>query len=151
MKNVVLAVIACVALSGIVVFGPGSAEAFVYVCGPLSLPLGGGANSSSATIYNASLVTANVAAKFLHKNGTNLSGTTPQGQSGTYPGQKGRTTVAIAAGNSLVLSCLSPTTNADNIRPGSAVTLRVVSDQPIAVNWASTGSSSPTPCNFVHP
>src|SRR5215510_13992059 len=105
MNRFVLALLAVVTISGVVMQGPGDAEAFVYACGPIAFPNNNGGPFSMLTVYNASLV-ANVTVKFLNKFGTNLVGSTIEGQAVHYPGDIGSNTSPVAPGNTRILQWL---------------------------------------------
>src|SRR5262245_5823890 len=141
MKGSVLALVALSVLTGIAVWGPGSAEAVVYACSPVaSIGLSGNGTSAQLTIYNPNPVTANVAAKWLRKNGTNLAGVTIPGFGpSVYPGQTGANTVTVAPGETLLVTYVYGDTN-PTLTGDVAVTIRVVSDQPLNVGW-NYGSS----------
>jgi hypothetical protein len=129
---------------------------YVWSCGPVNY---GNAERSDATlhVHNPGSSTANVAVHFLNKDGSNLAGVnvpaaspTPDPQP-TYPGQTGSATVAVAASHTLVVPFKSPfgvAANGGNV----AATIRVVSDQPVAVGGHIFFSGlSVLPCSFAHP
>jgi hypothetical protein len=98
-------------------------------------------------------VAANVALHILDKDGTNLAGVTIPGSSPaeTYPGETGSATVSVPSASTRNVTWVMPQTVPDAIT-SVAFTVRVVSDQPIAVgsNFQFSGFI-PLPCSFVHP
>jgi hypothetical protein len=122
---------------------------FVWVCTPANYDLGGSGNNSEIDIFNGSSTTANVAAHFLAKDGTNLSGAVIPGSSPpvNYPGQTGSTTVTVASQNTMILPYLTGagTRATDNTL---LATVTVTSDQPIVVGYnIPFGALQATPCN----
>jgi hypothetical protein len=85
-------------------------------------------------VFNGSSSTANVSVNFLDVNGTNLAGVTIPGSSPAtpYPGQTGSTTVSLAAGATQITTW-PLTTDSPDLVPNVSATIRVTSDQPIAV------------------
>jgi hypothetical protein len=135
--------------------GPQGASAggppFVWVCTPANYDLAGSGNNSEIDIFNGSATTANVAAHFLAKDGTNLSGSPIPGSNPlvNYPGQTGSNTVALAPQNTLILPYLtgSGTRATDNTL---LATVSVVSDQPIVVGYnIPFGALQATPCSLL--
>jgi hypothetical protein len=130
----------------------GGGAPYVWVCTP------GNYNSGSPTngavfVFNGSASTANVAVHFLNKNGVNLAGAAVPVGSGappaTYPGQSGSATVPVAASNTLITNW---TTAAGLPASGGNIpaTIRVVSDQPIAVGSNIEFSGfHPVPCSLL--
>lgn len=124
---------------------------FVWVCTPANYDFG---NNTQAEIdvFNGSDTTANLAAHFLAKNGTNLAGQPIPGTNPvvTYPGQTGNATVALASLNTLII----PYQSGAGIRAQSNALLasvRVTSDQPIAVGSnLFNGPPQAVPCMFMH-
>src|SRR5207302_3942168 len=100
---------------------------------------------------NGSSSTANVAAHFLAKDGTNLAGAVIPGTNpvATYPGQTGSTTVALAPQNTLII----PYQTGAGVRAtdnGLLATVSVVSDQPIVVGFQiAFGALQATPCSLL--
>lgn len=132
---------------------------FVWVCTPINYK---NAGSTLATVYvfNGSASTANVAMHWLNANGTNLAGVVvpgavppnPGDPAPVYPGQTGATTVPLAPANTLIqewytAQFLDPSSGGD-----VAISLRVTSDQPIAVgtNIVFSGFHA-VPCSALHP
>lgn len=113
---------------------------YVVVCTPVNRD-NAITNLANLYVFNSSASTvANVAINYLNKNGVNLAGTTIPISSGVippgdptpvWPGQTGATTVPIAAGNTLIQSWYTPQGLATD--SNVAITIRVTSDQPIAV------------------
>lgn len=134
-RKLVTVLVAIVAVTGAMMYVPAAAEAAsVWACTPASQPSSGGGQPATLHIYNGSVVTANVATKLLTKTGTNLAGVQIPGQPGgtLYPGQTGPTTVAVPAGNTLLVQWNLPST--DGTLSGNVPSVvRVVSDQPIVV------------------
>ncbi|MCA1643562.1 MAG: hypothetical protein LC785_16810 [Acidobacteria bacterium] len=132
---------------------PGSSSGgapYVWVCTPANY-FSGGNTQADIFIFNGSAATANVAVHLLNKDGTNLSGVTVPGSSpaATYPGQTGATTVAVASANTLIVNYL---TAQGNPAAGGNVlaTVRVVSDQPVAVGSNIQFSGfHPVPCSLL--
>jgi hypothetical protein len=135
--------------------GPAGASAggppFVWVCTPANYDIGNNGNNNDIDIFNGSSTTANVAAHFLAKDGTNLAGSTVPGSNPpvTYPGQTGNTTVAIPSQNTLIIPYQTGAGNraTDN---GLLATVTVVSDQPIVVGFQiAFGAFQSTPCSLL--
>jgi hypothetical protein len=133
---------------------PGSSSGgppFVWVCTPANYDLGGSGNNSEIDIFNASSSTANIAAHFLAKDGTNISGGVIPGSSPpvNYPGQTGSATVTLAPQNTMILPYLtgSGTRATDNTL---LATVMVTSDQPIVVGYnIPFGALQATPCSLA--
>jgi hypothetical protein len=123
---------------------------YEWVCTPANVDIGNH-SSGEIDIFNASGdTTANVAAHFLAKNGTNLAGANVPGSNpaATYPGQTGSTTVALGPRNTLII----PYSIGAGIRAndnGLLTSVFVTSDQPIAVGYQLTGLPNATPCSHV--
>lgn len=123
---------------------------FVWVCTPANYDLASGGNNSEIDIFNGSSTTANVAAHFLAKDGTNLAGSVIPGNSpAVYPGQTGSTTVTLAPQNTMILPYLTGAgTRATN--NSLLATVSVVSDQPIVVGYnIPFGGLQATPCSLL--
>jgi len=134
--------------------GPAGSSAggppFVWVCTPANYDLAGGGNASEIDIFNGSSTTANVAAHFLAKDGTNLAGSVIPGSSpAVYPGQTGSTTVALAPQNTLIVPYITGAgtrATSNNL----LATVSVVSDQPIVVGYnIPFGALQATPCSLL--
>jgi hypothetical protein len=124
---------------------------FVWVCTPANYDLASSGNNSEIDIFNGSSTTANVAAHFLSKDGTNLAGSVVPGSNPpvTYPGQTGSSTVTLAPQNTLIIPYLTGagTRASDNTL---LATVSVVSDQPIVVGYnIPFGALQATPCNLL--
>jgi hypothetical protein len=89
----------------------------------------------------------------LDQNGVNLAGATIPGSTPAqvYPGETGSATVAVAPSATRNLKWVQPETSPEG-GPNVSFTIRVVSDQPIAVG-SDLGFSGfiPLPCSFLHP
>lgn len=134
--------------------GPAGASAggapFVWVCTPANFN-SGGTTAADISIFNGSAASASVSVHFLNNAGTNLSGHPVPGTNPavTYPGQTGAATVAVAASNTLIVSYQ---TAAGTPADGGDVlaTVRVISDQPIAVGSNVQFSGfHPMPCSLL--
>jgi len=114
--------------------GTGGGPPYVWICTPANYPLTASTTRADLYIFNGGPATANVAVNILDKNGTNLAGATIPGSSpaATYPGQTGNTTVPVAAAHTLLVNWLTPQTSPEG-GANVSTTIRVVSDQPIAV------------------
>jgi hypothetical protein len=130
--------------------GPAGGDAggppFQWVCTPANVDIGNN-NSGEIDIFNGSDTTANVAAHFLAKDGTNLAGANVPGSNPvvTYPGQTGTNTVAVAPHNTLII----PYTIGAGFRAtdnGLLASVAVTSDQSIGVGFQLTGLPNATPC-----
>lgn len=134
--------------------GPAGASAggppFVWVCTPANYDIGNNSNAE-IDIFNGSDTTANVAAHFLSKNGTNLAGANIPGTNPvvTYPGQTGSNTVALGARNTLII----PYQTGAGIRAndnGLMASVSVTSDQPIVVgSQMANGPPNAIPCSLL--
>jgi len=133
--------------------GPSSGgPPFTWVCTPANYDLGGSGNNSDINIFNGSATTANVAAHFLSKDGTNLSGLQiPGAPPGTnYPGQTGSTTVTLAPLNTMILFYLTGSGTRDANPSTLLATVIVTSDQPIVVGYnIPFGALQATPCSLL--
>ena len=143
MKGILLGLVVLAVIAGAGAWS--SATAAVYACIPAT---GQGTPAAAAVhIYNAQIATANVTAKLLSANGTNLNA-----------GLGVTTTFTIAAGNTRIIRWTPPTctglcwdpaqgTNASTI----PVIMRIVSDQLIApsITWDFNGDHA-IPCNLVN-
>src|SRR5215831_16616244 len=133
--------------------GPAGSSAggppFVWACTPANLDQAEFGNELD--IFNGSTMTANVAAHFLGRDGTNLAGSQVPGEPpGTkYPGQTGSTTVTLASQNTLIIPYdLGSGTRTGN--SGLLATIVVVSDQPIVVGYnIPFGALQATPCSLL--
>ena len=130
--------------------GTGGGPPYVWVCTPANY-FSGSNTHGDVLVFNGSATSANVAVHFLNKDGTNLSGVTVPGSSPavTYPGQTGATTVPLSSANTLIVSYQTAQGN-----PASGgnmlATVRVVSDQPIAVGSNIQFSGfHPVPCTLL--
>jgi len=133
----------------------GGGPPYVWVCTPASWPNMGSNSRADLYVFNGSSATANVAVHILNKDGVNLFGQTIPGTSPavTYPGQTGAATVPVAASNTLIVTWQTPQSYT-NPPPGIdqtkvQQTVRVVSDQPIAVGTNLQGFFHPVPCSLL--
>jgi hypothetical protein len=133
--------------------GPAGADAggppFQWVCTPANVDIGNN-TSAEIDIFNGSDTTANVAAHFLAKDGTNLAGANVPGSNpvAIYPGQTGTNTVTVAPRNTLII----PYTIGAGFRAtdnGLLTSVFVTSDQPIGVGFQLTGLPNATPCTLL--
>jgi hypothetical protein len=137
--------------------GPSSGGApFTWVCTPAHYPNAASNTPADLYVFNGGSSTANVSVNILNKDGANLAGETIPGTApaATYPGQTGAATVPIAPSATMIVSWQTP----QNFASGSptpdptkvSTTVRVVSDQPIAVgsNFQFSGFI-PLPCSLL--
>jgi hypothetical protein len=111
-------------------------------------------------VFNGGTSTANIAMNWLNNSGVNLAGVVvpgavppnPGDPAPVYPGQTGATTVAVPPSGTFsqewyTAQFLDPATASD-----VAISVRVVSDQPIAVgsNIIFSGFHA-LPCSALHP
>lgn len=132
---------------------------YTWVCTPANYKSAG---STLGTIYvfNGSTSTANIAMNWLNSAGVNLAGVVvpgavapnPGDPAPVYPGQTGATTVTVPPSGTLsqewyTAQFLDPAASAD-----VAISVRVTSDQPIAVgsNIIFSGFHA-VPCSALHP
>lgn len=136
--------------------GPSAGGApYVWICTPAHYPNLGSNSRADLYVFNGSSATANVAVNILNKDGVNLFGETIPGATTpptTYPGQTGAATVPVASENTLIVSWQTPQTfTSPSIDPTKiSTTIRIVSDQPIAVSsdfWLSL--PVPVPCSLL--
>ena len=135
----------------------GGGPPYVYVCTPINYH-NAGTTREHLFVFNGSGATANVAAHFLNKNGTNLAGapiavsmgTIPPGDpTPVYPGQTGATTVPIAPANTLLMSWYTAQGDLD-VDTNIAITLRVTADQPVVVATNTVWSGfNVVPCTLL--
>jgi hypothetical protein len=123
---------------------------FVWVCIPANYDIANNINAE-IDIFNGSGATANVAAHFLGKDGTNLAGSNIPGTNpvATYPGQTGNNTVTLASLNTLIIPYQigAGFRSTDNTL---LATVTVTSDQPIAVGYQIPfGPPQATPCSLL--
>ena len=121
---------------------PGSSAGgppFTWICTPAHYPLSGSNTPANLYVFNGGAATANVSVNILNKDGVNLAGETIPGTApaASYPGQTGGATVPIAPSATMILAWQTPQSF---VTPDPApdpakisTTVRVVSDQPIAV------------------
>lgn len=92
---------------------------------------------------------ANVSVNFLDVNGNNLAGVTIPGSAQTYPGQSGSSTVPVSPAQTLIDTWVVPTDSPD-LAPNVSTTIRVTSDQPVAVSTDLQFSGFiPIPCSLL--
>jgi len=137
--------------------GPSSGgPPFTWVCTPAHYPLSGSNTAADLYVFNGGSATANVSVNILNKDGGNLAGETIPGTNpaASYPGQTGAATVPIAPSATMIVSWQTPqsfTQPAPTPDPAKiSTTVRVVSDQPIAVgsNFQFSGFI-PLPCSLL--
>jgi hypothetical protein len=123
---------------------------YVWVCTPANY-FSGSNTAADIFVFNGSAATANVAVHLLNKDGNNLSGVTVPGSSPAtaYPGQTGASTVAVASANTLIVNY--QTAQGNPASGGNVLaTVRVVSDQPVAVGSNIQFSGfHPVPCSLL--
>lgn len=129
---------------------------FTWVCTPAHYPNSGSNTQADLYIFNGSASTANVSVNILNKDGVNLAGETVPGTNPAtvYPGQTGGATVPIAPSATMILTWNMPQAfAAPSPAPDPAkisTTVRVVSDQPIAVGTDFQFSGFiPLPCSLL--
>jgi hypothetical protein len=132
--------------------GPSSGGApYVWVCTPAHYPNTASNTRADLYIFNGSTSTANVAVNILDKDGVNLAGANIPGTNpaANYPGQTGTNTVPIAPANTLNVTWQTPQTYPEG-GPNVSATIRISSDQPIAVgsNFQFSGFI-PVPCSLL--
>jgi hypothetical protein len=114
-----------------------------------------GSNSrADLYVFNGSTSTANVAVHILNKDGVNLFGQVIPGTAppANYPGQTGAATVPVAPANTLIVTWQTPQsyTNPPGLDQTKVqMTVRVVSDQSIAVGTNFQGFFHPVPCSLL--
>jgi hypothetical protein len=121
------------------------------VCTPAFYPSTAGNPRADLYVFNGSSTTANVGVNILDVNGVNLAGVQiPGAASGTnYPGQAGSATVPVSASHTLIVTWVLPQDSPD-LAPNVSATVRVTSDQPIAVSSNfSFGAFIPNPCTLL--
>ena len=131
--------------------GAAGGPPYVWVCTPASYPMSGSNTRADLHIFNGSTATANIAVHILDKNGTNLAGVTIPGTNpaATYPGHTGSTTEALPATHTKILTWQAPTDSPSG-GPNVSATVRVVSDQPVAVGSDFQFSGfKPLPCSLL--
>ena len=124
---------------------------FVWVCTPATLVQPENGNGFTF-IFNGSSMAAKVAANFLNKDGTNLSGSVIPGSNpvANYPGQTGSNTVSLASHHTLFINY--QTGNLDPASGGAMLaTVLVTSDQPVTVSSTLDPSAviSAFPCALL--
>src|SRR5262245_30640271 len=142
MKGILLGLVVVAVLAGAGIRD--TATAAIYGCTPLTAQ--GTPAAAAVHIYNAQAVTANITAKLLTANGTNVNGTL--GVTTTFTVPSGGTKIITWTPPTCTSVCWDPSagTNASTI----PVTMRIVSDQLIAagVTWEFNGDHS-FPCSLV--
>lgn len=132
--------------------GPsGGGAPYVWVCTPAFYPLSAGNPRADLYVFNGSTTTANIAVHILDKDGNNLSGATIPGSAppATYPGQTGAATEALPASHTKIVTWQVPQDSPPG-GPGVSATVRVVSDQPVAVGTDFQFSGfRPLPCSLL--
>jgi len=112
--------------------------------------MSGGNPRADLYVFNGSSATANIAVHILDKDGNNLAGVTIPGSSpaATYPGQTGASMEALLAGHTKIVTWPTPQDSPPG-SPNVSATVRVISDQPIAVGSDFQFSGfKPLPCVF---
>jgi hypothetical protein len=102
-------------------------------------------------VFNGSSATANIAVHILDKDGNNLAGVTIPGSSpaAIYPGQTGASTEVLLVGHTKIVTWQTPQDNPPG-GPNVSSTVRVISDQPIAVGSDFQFSGfKPLPCSLL--
>lgn len=133
---------------------PGSSAGgppYVWICTPAVYPMSAGNPRADLYVFNGSSATANIAVHILDKDGNNLSGVTIPGSSpaAPYPGQTGASTEALPATHTKILTWQVPQDSPPG-GPNVSTTVRVVSDQPIAVGSDFQFSGfKPLPCSLL--
>lgn len=137
--------------------GPAGSSAggppFVWVCTPANVDLGGnGDHDAEIDVFNGSTSTANLAAHFLAKDGTNVGGQPIPGTGGAfnYPGETGTTTVTVAPQTTRIYTY----SLGSGLRDGNSAllaTVTVTSDQPVVVGstQGSNGNFNSAPCGLL--
>ena len=130
--------------------GSGGGPPFVWICTPGFFPNGGSPTVGDVFVFNGGSATASVAVNILDKDGTNLSGVTVPGSSPAtpYPGDAGASTTPLLPAHTRDVSYLLPVTA--GLGPNVSASVRVTSDQPIAVgsNFQFSGYH-PVPCSLL--
>ena len=134
--------------------GSGGGPPYVWVCTPAHWPNMGSNSRADLYVFNGSTSTANVAVHMLNKDGVNLFGQVIPGTAppANYPGQTGVATVPVGAANTLIVTWQTPQsyTNPPGLDQTKVqTTVRVVSDQPIAVGTNFEGNFHPVPCSLL--
>ncbi|HKR64684.1 MAG TPA: hypothetical protein VJZ00_13210 [Thermoanaerobaculia bacterium] len=132
---------------------------FVWVCTPINYK-NAGSTLGTLYVFNGGASTANIATHWLNSNGVNLAGVVvpgatppmPGDPAPVYPGQTGATTVPLVSHGTFIqewytAQFLDPAAGGD-----VAISLMVVSDQPVAVgtNIVFSGFHA-VPCSALHP
>lgn len=144
--------------------GPAGTDAsngppFVWVCTPINYK-NAGSTIGTVYVFNGGGSTANIATHWLNANGVNLAGVVvpgatppnPGDPAPVYPGQTGATTVPLPPLNTYIQEWYT----AQFLDPAAggnvAISLMVVSDQPITVgtNIVFSGFHA-VPCSALHP
>lgn len=137
--------------------GPSAGGApFTWVCTPAHYPNSASNTPADLYVFNGGSATANVSVNILNKDGVNLAGETIPGTTpaASYPGQTGSATVTVAPSATMIVSWQTPqsfTSGSPTPDPTKvSTTVRVVSDQPIAVgsNFQFSGFI-PLPCSLL--
>jgi hypothetical protein len=143
--RVVATLLGALVLIGALFLGPlGAAGAapYVYGCTPGSI-LYGAPLTYTASLYNGSATTANVTMKLLAYNGANVSALmTPSAQ-----------TFTITATNTRWVTWTVPMSQDPSSNAAAPSTVRVVSDQPLALSMVFDYSSTKVivQCTYLHP
>ena len=131
--------------------GPSSGGApFIWICTPATYPQTAGNTRADLYVFNGSSSTANTTVHILDKDGTNLSGANIPGTSpaANYPGETGATTVPVLPDHTRIVTWQTPQSFMGDTNV--SYTVRVISDQPIAVgtNFQFSGFI-PLPCTLL--
>lgn len=137
---------------------PGAAGAsasgppYVWICTPAAYD-SEGFTHAQLFVFNGSATTANVAVNILNRFGSNLAGVAPFSFAAgtTFPGQTGTDTVPVTSGHTLVVNYESPHRRSVAGNERTPLTVRVVSDQPIAVGSNIPSNSFNPPSKGFHP
>lgn len=139
--------------------GASNGPPFTWVCTPTNYK-NAGSTIGTVYVFNGGEDTANISMQWLNKNGVNLAGVVvpgatppnPGDPAPVYPGQTGATTVTVPPLGTRMqewytAQFLDPDAGGD-----VAISIRVTSDQPIAVgtNIIFSGFHA-VPCSALHP
>lgn len=131
--------------------GSGGGPPYTWICTPAVYPMSAGNPRADLYVFNGSTTTANIAVHILDKSGTNLAGVNIPGSNPAvnYPGQTGSATEALLASNTKIVTWQMPQDSPPG-GPSVSVTVRVVSDQPVAVGSDFQFSGfKPLPCSLL--
>ena len=131
--------------------GSGGGPPYVWICTPAFYPNGGSPTTGNIYVFNGGTGTANVAVNILDQDGNNLATVTVPGSAPATPygGDAGAATTPLLAAHTRDVKYFLPAPT-NGLGPNISASVRVTSDQPIAVSSNLQFSGyHPVPCSLL--